>query len=510
MKKSKKFAAMLIIISFFCCLSGLPDSGHAFVGARVTASYKLPQTTLTKTLQKAGGAEAAALESILKASEYEVLNAFIYLDELNALALAAEADARIKKGEQIGPLDGVLLVVKDNIHVAEMPNSAGTPALMDFYPEEDASVIKRLRDAGAIILGKTNMHELAFGISSYNLAFPDYDGNIGVRNVYDYDRMAGGSSGGTAAAVGAGIVFGGLGTDTGGSARIPAALNGVVGFRPTVGRYPMDGVTPISHTRDTVGPIAVDVKSVALLDSVMADKNMVKKPAKIKGLRLGISADFLANMEPEIEVLWDRAIAAFENVGVVIVEVDTAEIFRLSNLIGFPVALYEGGEDMRSYLENYNVGLSIEELADEIASPDVKATYDYFVVPGKLAGPGGFIDAAPVYEDAINIYRPLLIKEYENLFADNQLDALVFPTTPAVAKLADQDSSSLQNFLLFIQNTDPGSNAGFPGLTMPMGLTSEGLAAGIEIDGLADDDVKILSIGLALEKILNKKCPTLR
>lgn len=498
MKKSRKSVAMLIIISL-CCLSGLPDSGHAFVGARVTASYKLPQTTLTKNLQKAGGAEAAALESILKAYEYEVLNAFIYLDELNALALAAEADARIKKNAQLGPLDGVLLVVKDNIHVAGMPNSAGTPALMDFCPKEDASVIKRLRNAGAIILGKTNMHELAFGISSYNCAF--YKDHIGVRNVYDYDRMAGGSSGGTAAAIGAGIVYGGLGTDTGGSARIPSALNGVVGFRATVGRYPMDGVTPISHTRDTVGPIAVDVKSVALLDSVMADTEMVKKPAKTKGLRLGVSDDFLANMEPDIEFLWNQAIAAFEKAGVVIVEVDTSEIFRLNNLIGFPVALYEGGVDMRAYLEEYNVGLSIEELAEQIASPDVKATYDGLVVPGVMEEP---------YWEAIEVHRPLLIQEYGRIFADNQLDALVFPTTPAVAKLANPESSSLANFLLFIQNTDPGSNAGMPGLTMPMGLTSEGLAAGIEIDGLADDDERILSIGLALEKILNKKCPTLR
>jgi mandelamide amidase len=174
-------------------------------------------------------------------------------------------------------------------------------------------------------------------------------------------------------------------------------------------------------------------------------------------------------------------------------------------LIGFPVALYEGGVDMRAYLEKYNVGITIEELAAEIASPDVKATYDALVVPGKLVGPdGSLIDAEPVYEDAINTQRPLLIQEYKKLFADNQLDALLFPTTPAVAKIANQDSSSLANFILFIQNTDPGSNAGMPGLTMPMGLTSDGLAAGIEIDGLPGDDSRLLSIGMALEEILQQ------
>lgn len=484
-----------IIFSFFIV------SQISFSACSVKYST-LPDCTLTTAIQKSGSVEFAVRKSVQKASENKGLNAFIHIDEDEAIKLAVESDTRRKNGKLEGPLDGVLLVVKDNIHVAGMPNTAGTPALKGFVPKHDAPVIERLKRAGAIILGKTNMHELAFGISSYNSAF--YEKHIGVRNSHDIERMAGGSSGGTATAIGAGIVYGGLGTDTGGSSRIPAALNGIVGFRPTVGRYPQAGITPISHTRDTVGAMAVDVRSVALLDSVMSGEKMVTSTTKKEGLRLGVSNAFLKNMEPEIEILWEKAITVIQNTGVVVVEIDASEIFRLNALIGFPVALYEAGADMRSYLKKYDIGISIEELATEISSPDVAQTYKNLVIPGKLPGPDGLVEAAPIYEAAIKTHRPMLIQEYEKLFNNHQLDALAFPTTPAVAKKADENSSSLENFLLFIQNTDPGSNAGMPGLTIPMGLAKDSLPAGIEIDSLPGSDSRLLSIGLTLEEILRQ------
>ncbi len=482
-----------IILSFFIV------SQISILGCGVKYA-KLPDSTLTNSIQSPGSVEAAVREAVQKASENKGLNAFIHVAENEAIKLAAESDTRRKNGELKGPLDGVLLAVKDNIHVAGMPNTAGTPALKSFVPKHDAPVIERLKSAGAIILGKTNMHELAFGISSYNTAF--YEEHIGVRNSHNIERMAGGSSGGTGAAIGAGIVYGGLGTDTGGSVRIPSGLNGIVGFRPTVGRYSQEGITPISHTRDTAGPMAVDVQSVALLDSVISGDKMVTEPAKKEGLRLGVSKSFLKNIEPEIEALWNKAITAFQNSGIVIVEIDASEIMRLNALVGFPVALYEANSDMRSYLKKYDVGISIEELAAEISSPDVAGTYKGLVLPEKLPGPDGPVEAAPVYAAAIKTHRPMLIQEYEKVFANHKLDALVFPTTPAVAKIADENSSSLENFILFIQNTDPGSNAGMPGLSIPMGLTKDKLPAGIEIDGLIGSDLKILSIGLALEEIL--------
>lgn len=248
--------------------------------------------------------------------------------------------------------------------------------------------------------------------------------------------------------------------------------------------------------------MAVDVRSVALLDSVISGEKMVTGTAKKEGLRLGVSKAFLKNVEPEIEALWEKAITAFQNAGIVIVEIDASEIMRLNALVGFPVALYEANSDMRSYLKKYDVGISIEELAAEISSPDVAGTYKGLVLPEKLPGPDGLVEATPIYEAAIKTHRPMLIQVYKKVFSDNKLDALVFPTTPAVAKIADENSSSLENFGLFIQNTDPGSNAGMPGLSIPMGLAKDNLPAGLEIDGLPGSDLKILSIGLALEEIL--------
>ncbi len=214
------------------------------------------------------------------------LNAFISLNPKRALSEARAADARLAKGEQCLPLGGVPIAIKDNIQVIGFANTAGTPALVNFFPKVNAPIIDKLQAAGAIVIGKTNMHELSFGATGYNTAF-HLPRLIGVRNAFDNSRIAGGSSSGSAAALGARLIPIAMGTDTGGSSRAPCALNGCVGFRPTVGRYSSVGITPISTSRDTAGPMANSVGDIILLDSILSGASLLK-PIPAHHIRLGI------------------------------------------------------------------------------------------------------------------------------------------------------------------------------------------------------------------------------
>lgn len=452
---------------------------------------------------RAGTVTSAALtaEALARAKANADLNAFITLDEAGALKAAAAFDAT---GDKDKPLGGVPIVIKDNIEVAGLPCSAGTPALRDYVPKADAPVVAKLRAAGAIIIGKTSMHELAFGISGYNTAFRT-GAEFGVRNAYDRTLIAGGSSSGTGAAIGARIVAGGLGTDTGGSVRVPAALNGCASLRPTVGRYPQQGIAPISHTRDTAGPMAATMADVALLDRVITGGAAVA-PADLKQVRIGIVKTMLTNLDVDTETAFQAAIERMKAQGVTVVEVEMPQLAELNGQVGFPVALYEAYDDMVEYLAHTGTGLTIEALAMEIASPDVKGTYDGLVIPRKLPGPDDtLLDAKPIYDAAVKTARPALQALYSKIFADNRLDAITFPTTPRVAIPSNPESSTLENFALFIQNTDPGSNAGIPGIQIPiaLGATSK-LPIGLELDGPAGNDRRLLAIGIALDDLFGR------
>ena len=430
------------------------------------------------------------------------LNAFIAFDREAALKAARRTDQLAAKKKFGGPLHGVPLVVKDNIHVAGFANTAGTPALRDFRPNENAPVVERLIKAGAIILGKTNMHELAFGITSNNAAFGP------ARNVYDPNRIAGGSSGGTANALAARMAAAGLGSDTGGSVRIPAALNGIVGLRPTLGRYPQEGITPIAHTRDTAGPMARTVEDLVLLDNVITGARNKVAPARLKGMRIGVHrAYFFKGLDAETEKLTLAALDKMKAAGAEIVEVDMPALAELNNKISFPVALFEGNVDLARYLKKYGIPLDVKGVAAQIKSPDVKAVFDGMIVPGapKAMPPEAYKAALAT--------RPALQQLYSDTLAKNKIVALAFPTTPLpAAPIGDDETTKLNGqdvptFPTFIQNTDPGSNAGIPGITVPIGRTAAGLPVGLELDGPAGSDRRLLSIALALEQLFGTLPP---
>ena len=187
------------------------------------------------------------------------------------------------------------------------------------------------------------------------------------------------------------------------------------------------------------------------------------------------------------------------------------QLKTLNDGASFPVALYEAYDDLKAYLERHRVGLSVEQVAAAIASKDVKATYDGLVVPRKLPAPNGVVDAAPIYQEAMQRARPALVAHFADTFRNYGIEALVGPTTPHVAVVQGPDASSLETFLRFIRNTDPGSNAGLPGLTIPAGLgPSTGLPVGLSLDGPRGSDERLLALGLAIEELLGRTPPPKR
>lgn len=435
----------------------------------------------------------ALVETLITHTGDDAGNHYITFDANGARAAARTADAAA--GAR-GPLHGVPIVLKDNIAAAGLPTTAGTPGLRDWVPDQDAPVVARLRAAGAIILGKTNLHELAFGITSNNAAFG------AVANAYDPDRFAGGSSGGTGAVIGARLAPAGLGTDTGGSVRIPAALNGAAGLRPSVGRYPQAGLVPISHTRDTAGPIARNVADLILLDGVITEGPLQLTPLDLGSVRLGVPSAFNDRVDPETGRLMSDALAALEAAGATLVPLDLSDIAALNEKVGFPIALYEARVGLARFLADNNTGVTLPDLAAQIVSPDVKFVFDNLIL-GDQAIP------EDVYQAVMTGLRPQLQTAYAEVFAAERLDALVFPTTPLPAQSISGSDQTVQllgedvpTFQTFIRNTDPGSNAGLPGLSLPIGLTAGGLPVGLELDGPAFSDRHLLALGLAVETVL--------
>jgi Asp-tRNA(Asn)/Glu-tRNA(Gln) amidotransferase A subunit family amidase len=443
-------------------------------------------------------AESCTATLLARCRDLSHLNGFIAIDEGQVMEAARTADRKRRSGAALGALHGLPIVVKDNIYTKDLPSTAGTPAFAGFRPGRDASTVSALRDAGAILLGKTNLHELAFGVTSKNAHF----GAVG--NPYDPARIAGGSSGGTASAIAAGLAPAGLGTDTGGSTRIPAALCGIAGFRPTTGRYGGDGVFTMSRTRDTVGPMASDVAGLRLLDGLMAfGATGLGRVASLRGVRFGLPRRMIDELAaPEMVAALAPAIAAIRDAGGIIVEIDIGGIVPLNADASVPLAVYEIRREWTAFLaETLKIGL--REFEGLIASPDVRNLF------GMIAG-----DPLPdaVYADCVGTKRNAMRHIYGNCFAEHGIAAILCPTTPVTAApIASCDSvrigdETVDIFHAMTRFCDPSSVAGIPSVTIPAGLL-DGLPFGLNLDGPFGSDSDLLAIAAGVEAALGRLPP---
>ncbi len=251
-----------------------------------------------------------------RADSHSHLNAFSELDRETILKAAKTSDDALAAGHDLPILHGLPISLKDNIASIGSKMQANTPALSNFRPKADAAVVEKLKAAGAIIFGKNTMHEIAFGGTSNN----SFGGP--VRNAVNPERIPGGSSGGTASAVGASLVPAGIGSDTGGSVRVPAAFNGVCGYRPSTGRWSGEGVLPLSSTRDTLGPLARSVADIDLIDRAVVGRDAAS-PKNLSDLRLGKpTAFYWENLAPDVRAASEEALKLLSEAGVTFVDID--------------------------------------------------------------------------------------------------------------------------------------------------------------------------------------------
>ncbi len=428
------------------------------------------------------------------------LDLFISRNDAALLTAARELDRKRKAGRILGEFAGIPLLVKDNIETSALPTTAGTPGLANNQSKANAPVLDRMFSADALLFGKTNMHELAMGATSGNVQYG------AVHNPHDFNRIPGGSSGGTAAGIAARVSPAGFGTDTTGSSRIPASLCGVVGFRPSPNRYPVQGIVPVSHTRDAIAPMSRTVDDIDRMDRITVGRSATTVLPSLAGLRLGLPKSyFWSNLDSEVESLLEQAVKKFKHAGCVFVEVQLPGLPELLKQVA-PILAFEAVADLRGYLSRTGSGITFEALISEIKSPDVAAYYQHFLETG--------MDPAS-YRQAVEVHRPRLQALFAGMFRSSGIDALCFPATPITAPLIGEDTVMLNGVSVEVittlaRNENPASAAGLPAIVLPAGLTGRGLPIGFELVGAAESDIRLLALGRAVERELPRLPAPLR
>jgi len=439
------------------------------------------------------------------------LHAFLHVDTEGALAAAARVDGDRAAGETLSPLAGVPLALKDVFCTRDVPTTCGSKILEGWRPPYDATVTRRLKDAGVVILGKTNMDEFAMGSSTENSAYGP------TRNPWDLDRVPGGSGGGSSAAVASFMAPLGIGTDTGGSIRQPGAVTGTVGAKPTYGAVSRYGLIAFSSSLDQGGPCARTVLDAALLHAVIAghdplDSTSIDRPvppvveaarqADVSGMRIGVVKEFSGEgYQPGVEAAFRAAVAVLEGLGATVVEVSCPHfVYALpayyliapsecsSNLARFDAMRYglRAGDDGTR---------SVEEVMSVTRGEGFGAEVKRRIILGSYALSSGYYDA---YYGQAQKVRTLITRDFDSAFA--QADVLVSPTTPTTAfRIGERTDDPLAMYLADLC-TIPSNLSGGAAMSVPCGLSADdGLPVGLQVMAPAMADDRMYRVAAAYE-----------
>jgi Asp-tRNA(Asn)/Glu-tRNA(Gln) amidotransferase A subunit family amidase len=419
---------------------------------------------------------SAVLDRI--AATEPAIHAYVSVARDSALAAARQADRELRAGEDRGPLHGIPIAVKDIIDIAGSPTRCGSESRADTAPaSQDAAVVRRLRRAGAILVGKTVTHEFASGVIS-----PP------ARNPWDPARIPGGSSGGSGASVAAGSSFAALGSDTAGSIRIPASLNGVVGLKPTYERVSREGVFPLSWSLDTVGPLARTVEDAAVVFQTIRDDDGpawdASREEDLTGVRLGVVRPYFCDrLQPDVRAAIEQALATFAGLGVEIVEVAWPQA-PLAAAAGFVICRPEVAAVHEPTLRD----------ASERLDPVLRARLEAFsLLPGR-----DYLRARRA--------RAVIRQSIADLYRQHRLTALLTPATPATATISGVPTivyaeSDEPVHAGLTRCTMPFNTTGQPALSLPCGFDRDGLPIGLQIVGRPDEEWEVCRIGHAFQSV---------
>ncbi len=469
-----------------------------------------PIHTLLSALQKRTLSAKELVEAFLKQIDRveKKIHAYNSLTPETALADAARVDQAIAKGNAVGPLSGIPIALKDNLCTRGIPTTCSSKILKDFVPPYDATVVTRLRNAGAIFLGKTNMDEFAMGSSTENSAF------LKTSNPWDPSRIPGGSSGGSAAAVAASEAAAALGSDTGGSIRQPASLCGLVGLKPTYGRVSRYGLIAFASSLDQIGPLTHDVTDMALmmnviggydpLDSTSANLPMPDLTAalsgKIDGIRLGVPKEyFVGGMDEEVSQSVSQAIETLKKRGAKIIEVSLPHS-EYAIATYYLVATAEASSNLARY-DGVKYGYRTPQSQDllemymksrqEGFGPEVKRR----IMLGTYALSSGYYDA---YYKKAQQARTLIKNDFDAAF--QKVDLIVSPTSPTPAfRFGEKTDDPLQMYLSDIF-TISVNLAGIPAVSIPCGFSKGNLPIGLQLLGRPFDEPTLLNAAFAFEQ----------